>query len=154
MAWADVTILMIINQLVTSSIYLSIYVFVTTIKVLILLWFDTWWVCVCVSHSVMFDSFWLHGLWPTSLLCPWNSPGKNTGVDIIPFSRGSSWPRDQTQVSRIAGRFFTIWATREAPVSLLMSSMLRATYGSPLMGVSLLAYSLGQILQLLAEPLT
>ena len=32
----------------------------------------------------------------------------------IPFSRGSSWPRDQTQVSRIAGRFFTIWATREA----------------------------------------
>ena len=32
----------------------------------------------------------------------------------IPFSRGSSWPRDQTQVSCIAGRFFTIWATREA----------------------------------------
>ena len=30
------------------------------------------------------------------------------------FSRGSSQPRDQTQVSRIAGRFFTIWATREA----------------------------------------
>ena len=32
----------------------------------------------------------------------------------IPFSRGSSQPRDQTQVSCIAGRFFTIWATREA----------------------------------------
>ena len=31
----------------------------------------------------------------------------------ISFSRGSSWPRDQTQVSHIAGRFFTIWATRE-----------------------------------------
>ena len=28
-----------------------------------------------------------------------------------PFSRGSSQPRDQTQVSPIAGRFFTIWAT-------------------------------------------
>ena len=26
----------------------------------------------------------------------------------IPFSRGSSWPRDQTWVSCIAGRFFTI----------------------------------------------
>ena len=25
------------------------------------------------------------------------------------------WPRDRTQVSCIAGRFFTIWATREAP---------------------------------------
>ena len=32
----------------------------------------------------------------------------------IPFSRGSSWPRDQTWFSCIAGRFFTIWATREA----------------------------------------
>ena len=31
----------------------------------------------------------------------------------IPFSKGSSWPRDQTQVSGIAGRFFTICATRD-----------------------------------------
>ena len=33
----------------------------------------------------------------------------------ISFSRGSSRPRNQTQVSCIAGRCFTIWATREAP---------------------------------------
>ena len=32
----------------------------------------------------------------------------------IPFSRGSSQPRDQTPVFCIAGRFFTVWATREA----------------------------------------
>ena len=32
----------------------------------------------------------------------------------ISFSRGSSQPRDQTQVFYIAGRFFPIWATREA----------------------------------------
>ena len=32
----------------------------------------------------------------------------------FPFSRGSSQLRDQTQVSHIAGRFFTTWATREA----------------------------------------
>ena len=32
----------------------------------------------------------------------------------IPFSRGSSQPRDQTQVSCTAVRFFTSWATREA----------------------------------------
>ena len=31
-----------------------------------------------------------------------------------PFSRGSSWPRNWTRVSCIAGRFFTSWATREA----------------------------------------
>ena len=30
----------------------------------------------------------------------------------FPFSRGSSQPSDQTQVSRIAGGFFTSWATR------------------------------------------
>ena len=32
----------------------------------------------------------------------------------FPFSRGSSQPRDWTQVSRIAGVFFTCWVTREA----------------------------------------
>ena len=32
----------------------------------------------------------------------------------IPFSRGSSQPRDWTQVSLIASEFFTSWATREA----------------------------------------
>ena len=30
----------------------------------------------------------------------------------VPFSRGSSQPRDQTQVSCIAGRFFTNWAIK------------------------------------------
>ena len=35
---------------------------------------------------------------------------------VFPFSRGSSQPTDQTGVSNIAGRFFTIWATREALV--------------------------------------
>ena len=32
----------------------------------------------------------------------------------MPSSRGSSRPRDGTLVSCIAGRFFTVWATREA----------------------------------------
>ena len=32
----------------------------------------------------------------------------------ISFSRGSPQPRDRTQVSRIAGRRFNLWATREA----------------------------------------
>ena len=35
-------------------------------------------------------------------------------VDIS-FSKGSSWPRFRTQVSCIEGKFFTVWATREAP---------------------------------------
>ena len=36
------------------------------------------------------------------------------GWVTFPFFRGSSQPRDQTQVSHIAGGFFTSWATREA----------------------------------------
>ena len=35
---------------------------------------------VCESHSVMFNTFRPHGLKPARFLCPWNSPGKNTGV--------------------------------------------------------------------------
>ena len=37
-------------------------------------------VSVCVSRSVVSDSLWPCGLRPTRLLCPRNSPGKNTGV--------------------------------------------------------------------------
>ena len=33
----------------------------------------------------------------------------------MPFSRWSSQPRDWTQISCTWGRFFTIWATKEAP---------------------------------------
>ena len=34
----------------------------------------------------------------------------------ISFSRGSSWPRDRTQVSHIADKSFTDWASRQAPL--------------------------------------
>ena len=61
------------------------------------------------SYSVMSDSLRLHGLYS-----PWNSPGKNILEWVaITFSRGSSQLRDQTPVSGIAGRSFTIWATRK-----------------------------------------
>ena len=52
------------------------------------------------SCLVMSSSLRPHGLYR-----PWDSPGQNTGA--FPFSRGSSQPRDQTQVSRTAGGFFT-----------------------------------------------
>ena len=42
---------------------------------------------------------------PLAIYSLWNSPGQNTGVDIVfPFSKGSSQPRDQTQVSRVEGK--------------------------------------------------
>ena len=33
-----------------------------------------------VSHSVVCDSLQPHGLQPVRILCPWDFPGKNTGV--------------------------------------------------------------------------
>ena len=52
-------------------------------------------VCVCVSCSDVSDSLRPHGQQPSRLLCPWNFPGKNTGVGSHFLSRGSSWPSDQ-----------------------------------------------------------
>ena len=34
----------------------------------------------CSVASVTSDSLQPYGLWPARLLCPWDSPGKNTGV--------------------------------------------------------------------------
>ena len=62
-------------------------------------------------EKVVSDSLQHYGLYSL-----WNSPGQNTGVGRVafPFSRGSSQPRDRTQVSCIAGRFFIVWPSREA----------------------------------------
>ena len=35
----------------------------------------------CVGCSVVSDSLQPHRLYPAKLLCPWDSPGKDTGVD-------------------------------------------------------------------------
>ena len=43
---------------------------------------------LCVRHSVMSDSLGPHGLWPTRLLCPWVSPGKNTAVGCHSLLQG------------------------------------------------------------------
>ena len=61
------------------------------------------------NRSVVSDSLWPHGLHSS-----WNSPGQNTGVDSLSLLQGISQPRDLTQVSCTAGRFFTSWATKEA----------------------------------------
>ena len=47
--------------------------------------------------------------------------------EAIPFSRGSSQPRDQTQVSHIVGGFFTSWVTREALSDLIMAPNARVS---------------------------
>ena len=58
-----------------------------------------------VSHSIMSDSSWPHGLQPIKHLCLWDSPVRILEQVAVSFSRGSSSPRDWTQVSCIADRF-------------------------------------------------
>ena len=53
---------------------------------------------VKVKSSVVSDSLQPHGLYS-----PWNSPGQITGVGSLSLLQGISQPRDQTQVSCIAG---------------------------------------------------
>ena len=61
--------------------------------------------CSVVSDSFYAKDYTVHGILQARIL-EWVA---------FPFSRGSSNPRDQTQVSHIAGGFFISWATREAP---------------------------------------
>ena len=61
------------------------------------------------SHLVMSDSLQPHGQYS-----PWALQTRILEWVAVPFSKGSSQLRDQTQVSGIAGGFFTNWATREA----------------------------------------
>ena len=42
-------------------------------------WFPL--VVVAVSFTQSCPTLWPHGLWPARLLCPWDSPGKDVGVD-------------------------------------------------------------------------
>ena len=81
---------------VTNLIYIILFMNIPVKKVIRLI-FDqrTYKYYVCVSHSVMSDSLWPHGLEPSKLLCPWDPPGKNTGVGFSSRARGSSHPRDR-----------------------------------------------------------
>ena len=75
--------------------------------------------CESESHSVVSNSLWPHGLY-----CAWILQARILEWVAIPFSRGSSQPRDRTQVSLIAGEFFTIWATREVWVLIMRQHLL------------------------------
>ena len=96
------------------------------------------WCFLIISSSTAPFSFCLQSFPALSLSCDWllvtqTSPTLCHPIDCIPpgsyvhgiiqirklewvaipFSRETSQPRDQTQVSYTAGRFFTIWATRK-----------------------------------------
>ena len=67
------------------------------------------WVLVAQSYLTLF-----HPLNCQAPLSMESSKQEYWSWIAIPFFRGYSWPRDQTQISYITGKFFTAWATREA----------------------------------------
>ena len=71
------------------------------------------WLCLtlCDSMDCSPPDSSVHGLFQARIL-EW--------VAVL-FFRGTSWPRDQTQVSCIAGRFFTSWSTQGKPKILHMN---------------------------------
>ena len=71
-----------------------------------------WVACSCPTLCDPMD-YTVHGILQARIL-EWIAVG---------FSRGSSQPRNQTQVSCIAGRFFTSWATRKLWVYLNLYSL-------------------------------
>ena len=48
---------------------------------------------------------------PTRLLCPWNFLSRILEWVAISYSRGSSWPRDQTHISCLSKQILYPWAT-------------------------------------------
>ena len=77
-------------------------------------------VCVCVHVCVLFNcSVWLcNSMYLAHQApCPWNSPGKNTEVGILSLLQGIFPTQGLNLGLSNAGRFFTIWATREAQMN-------------------------------------
>ena len=64
-------------------------------------------VCVMLSRSVVSDSLGPMDCSPPGLSVHGDSPGKNTGVGAA-LLQGIFPTQDRTQVSRIAGGFFTV----------------------------------------------
>ena len=85
--------------------------------------------CFVVSHSVTSDSMQLHRLYsPPASSVHGILQARILEWVAMPSSRGSFPPRDQIKVSHNAGRFSTIWDTREArwvfvPVLFMLSGL-------------------------------
>ena len=82
----------------------------------------------CQSCSIMSDSLWVHGFWPARLLCPWDSPGKNTRVGCHCLLQGI-FPTQGSNPSPLCilhyRQVLYQWDTWEAPIPV------RATFFDP-----------------------
>ena len=82
------------------------------------------------SRSVMSNSLRPRGLWPSRLLRPWDSPGKNTGVGCHALLQGMFPTQGSNPGLLNCRRFFTNWATREAQLHVRWDHMNLLTFRS------------------------
>ena len=75
-----------------------------------------------VNHSVASSSFWPHGQSLSGSSVHGILQTKNTRVGCHDLPQGIFPTRDQTWVSHVAGRFFTVWAIREMFIWVNVSS--------------------------------
>ena len=108
--------------LVTFHFFVSLFAFfflITILKGCEVMMCAVFWIAVwlCNSMNCSPAGFSIHGSVQARIL-EWV---------VIPFPRGSSQPREWTQVSYTEGRFFTIWATME-PWLLMNLTLIPLTY--------------------------
>ena len=77
-----------------------------------------------VSHSVVSNSLRPNRLWPTRLLCPWDSPGKNTGVGSHSLLQGIFPTQDSNPSFQHCRQIlYHLSHTREVPISSITWSL-------------------------------
>ena len=70
--------------------------------------------CCCLVISVVSDSVQPYGLQPARLLCPWDSLGKNTGVDCHALLQGTFPTQGLNPALLHCRQILYRWATKEA----------------------------------------
>ena len=73
-------------------------------------------------------TLWPHGLWPTRLFCPWDSPGKNMGVGCHCLLQGI-FPTQESKPDLLHCRQILYWLTYEGSPA-FMCGNLRKERGS------------------------
>ena len=128
-AFSPLAVKVIINRCIFITIFTLIFQLILYLFFIIFFPFVVWWFLLYYAYVLFLLIFvtllYVLNLWFYTQSCPTLCDPMDCTVHGIlqarilewvafPFSRGSSQPRDPTQVSLTAGRFFTSWTTGEA----------------------------------------
>ena len=81
---------------------------------------------VCWVTPVMSNSFQLYGPYPTRLLCPWDSPGKNTAVSCHALLQGIFLIQGSNLGLLHCRQILYCWVSRETPINIYTSWLIKS----------------------------